>query len=44
MELLDALDFAPWTADQDRHYFGVRMDIVRGRRLVRQEALAPVAS
>lgn len=43
-ELLDALDLAPWTADQERHYFTVRMHLVRGRRLLRQEASVPVAS
>lgn len=32
---LDALGFTPWSPDQDRHYFAVRMDAVRGRTLTR---------
>jgi nitroimidazol reductase NimA-like FMN-containing flavoprotein (pyridoxamine 5'-phosphate oxidase superfamily) len=34
---LDALGFAPWSRQQGRHYFAVRMDSVRGRILTRAE-------
>ena len=32
---LDALGFTPWSPDQDRYYFAVRMDAVHGRTLTR---------
>lgn len=38
---LDALEFTPWSPQQDRHYFAVRMDAVQGRTLTRSAARVP---
>lgn len=32
---LDGLDFAPWTGDPRQHYIGIRIAMLRGRRLSR---------
>jgi uncharacterized protein len=42
IDCLDALDFAPWTADQGRHYFAVEPRVVFGRTLTRQPHAASV--